>query len=118
MTDSENTLLFLVQGSAEEPYKTTFKKSESNLTAHCTCPAGQVGQYCKHRFGILKGEVKGIVSGNETDVPTVQSWLPGTDVETALREVEEAEIVYDREVKKLKKVLKGYKIKLARALMD
>ncbi len=109
---------FLVQGSAEEPYAVTFNKNGNNLTAHCTCPAGQVGQYCKHRFGILKGISKGIVSGNESQVITVADWLPGTDVEIALNEVEEAEKVYEMEVKKLKKVLTGYKKKLARALMD
>lgn len=43
-------ICFLVQGSAEEPYKVTFKKNGSNLSAYCTCPAGENCQFCKHRF--------------------------------------------------------------------
>jgi hypothetical protein len=41
---------FLVQGSAPSPCKVVFVKEDKNLTATCTCPAGQNGQYCKHRF--------------------------------------------------------------------
>ena len=47
---------FLVQGSAFHPYEVKFlKRSEKNLSAYCTCPAGDNGQYCKHRFSILEG---------------------------------------------------------------
>ena len=114
----DGRVTFFIQGSANEPYTTTFTIRGNNLTAHCTCPAGQVRQYCKHRFGILQGETKGIVSGNEQQAAIVQSWLPGTDVEMALKDLAEAEDVYNREVKKLKATLSGYKKKLARALMD
>jgi uncharacterized Zn finger protein len=83
--------MFLVQGSAVEPYKVTFKKDGSNLSAYCSCPAGENGMYCKHRFRILSGEAEGIVSGNEKDVSMVEGWLPGSDVERAMREVALAE---------------------------
>lgn len=85
------TITFMVQGSAAEPYKVTFKKKESNLSAYCTCPAGENGMYCKHRFRILSGETKGIVSGNENEVALAATWLSGTDVEQAIREVKIAE---------------------------
>ncbi len=85
------TTQFKVQGSAAEPYTTTFKRDGINLIAHCTCPAGEVGQYCKHRLRILSGETDGIVSGNEKDVVIVQSWLKGTDVEAALNGLTEAQ---------------------------
>jgi uncharacterized Zn finger protein len=45
-------ICFLVQGSAEEPYKVTFRKKGNNLSAYCTCPAGENGQYCKHRIEV------------------------------------------------------------------
>ncbi|MEI6972391.1 MAG: SWIM zinc finger family protein [bacterium] len=107
------TIQFKVQGSASEPYATVFKRDGENLTAHCTCPAGEVGQYCKHRLRILSGETEGIVSGNERDVITVQSWLKGTDVETALNDVAQAERRFDEAKRELDKSKK----KLARALM-
>lgn len=107
------TISFKVQGSAAEPYTTTFKREGSNLTAHCSCPAGEMGQYCKHRLNILEGITKGIVSGNEPEVATVVTWLRGTDVEQALQAVRDAEKRYDE----AKKQLDGLKKKLARALM-
>lgn len=84
-------MIFLVQGSAREPYKVTFRKNNNYLSAYCTCPAGDNGQYCKHRFNILGGLSVGIVSGNESDVSVVASWLPGTDVEAAMNAVMDAE---------------------------
>jgi len=107
-------IYFLVQGSAEEPYKVTFQKSGNTLSAYCTCPAGENGQYCKHRFRILGGSAEGIVSGNSDDVMIVKSWLPGTDVEAALLEVTEKEILLE----KAKKDLSAVKKKLARTMND
>lgn len=109
-----NELIFIVQGSAKEPYKVTFKKNGSNLSAYCTCPAGENGQYCKHRFNLLGGITDGVVSGNELDVDIVVSWLFGTDVELALNEIMDAEEKY--EIAKLN--LSLAKKKLARAFRD
>lgn len=107
-------ICFLVQGSAEEPYKVTFKKNGSNLSAYCTCPAGENGQYCKHRFRILDGCNEGIVSSNKDEVMIVRSWLRGTDVEVALMEVAEKERIFE----KVKKDLSIAKKKLARVMLD
>jgi hypothetical protein len=106
--------IFLVQGSAVEPYKVTFRKSEDNLSAYCTCPAGENGQYCKHRFNILGGFSDDIVSGNGDDVAVVVSWLPGTDVENAMNDVMDAEEQF--ESAKLK--LSAAKKQLAKAFRD
>lgn len=105
---------FQVQGSALEPYTVRFMKNGDNLTAHCTCPAGENGQYCKHRFNILSRSTKGIVSGNLSDVHTVASWLPGSDVEKAMTDVKEAEKAFDT----AKKTLSAFKKKLAISMMD
>ena len=105
---------FLVQGSAQEPYKVTFLKENYNLTALCTCPAGENGLYCKHRFRILDGSTQGIVSSNKNDVKTVEAWLIGTDVANAIKEVEEAEKIFAE----AKKNLTNAKKKLARVMID
>ncbi len=107
-------ICFLVQGSAEEPYRVTFQKSENNLSAYCTCPAGTNGQYCKHRIRILCGITHGIVSGNEGKVQIVALWLPGTDVDVALSAVLDAEKQYE----KAKLELSSAKKRLARAFRD
>jgi len=100
---------FLVQGSAVEPYKVTFQRTEQHLSAFCTCPAGINGQYCKHRFSILRGGIEGIVSNNLSEVKIVVDLLVGTDIEYALIEMEQAEIDAER----TKKVLAVAKKKIA-----
>ena len=106
---------FEVQGSASEPYRVTFvRRSPTNLSAYCSCPAGENGQYCKHRFAILDGAENGLVSSNASDIQIVQSWLPGTDVEAALLRVRELE----KEAEKIKRELSSAKHALARAMRD
>jgi uncharacterized Zn finger protein len=108
------SIKFQVQGSASEPYEVVFSREGSNLTATCTCPAGLVGQYCKHRFNILGGAVDGVVSNNENEVATVLGWLPGTDVEAAMNAVAAAEA----EVERAKKAATAAKKALASAMRD
>ena len=85
---------FMVQGSALEPYHVVFTKEGNNLNAYCTCLAGENDLYCKHRFNILDGKTKAIVSNNLDQVPIIQSWLPGSDVEKALNLLGQAEKEY------------------------
>ncbi|MDY6894784.1 MAG: SWIM zinc finger family protein [Thermotogota bacterium] len=106
---------FEVQGSASEPYRVVFvKRSDTNLSAYCSCPAGENGQYCKHRFNILEGITKGIVSDNLEDVKVVQSWLPGTDLEEAIIKMRELE----SEATRIKKELSAAKKVVAKAMRD
>lgn len=92
------TIVFLVQGSAAEPYRVTFQRNENKISAYCSCPAGINGQYCKHRISILKGKSEGIVSDNMSDASVVSSWLPGSNVAKAMSSLEDAE--YDLELAK------------------
>ncbi len=57
---------------------------------------------------------EGIVSGNEAEVATVVSWLPGTDVETAMTQLRDAEV----RLEKTKAEISGLKKKLAKGLHD
>lgn len=101
------TIEFLVKGSSPDPYHVTFTKDGDNLNAFCTCPAGENGQYCKHRFSILSGSENSVVSENKEQVATVQSWLPGSDLEVALMDLAEAEHEYDHAKKHLSKAKKN-----------
>lgn len=105
-------LVFMVKGSSPEPYKVTFTKNKNNINAFCTCLAGENGQYCKHRFAIMAGDGKAVVSSNKDKVVIVKSWLPGSDLEEALMELAEAE----HEHEKAKKRLTAAKKNVARAL--
>ena len=103
--------VFQVQGSAIEPYEVTIQRDRDNLIAYCTCPAGEVGQYCKHRFAILSGNVDKVVRGAE-NVSRAAALLPGTDVEDAWNLVLEAEA----RLEAAKRDLGGAKKKLAQSM--
>lgn len=108
-------IFFEVQGSAPKPYRVSFvRQSSTNLSAYCTCAAGENGQYCKHRFTIMEGQKKGIVSTNADDVKIIQSWLVGTDIEKALLKLRDIE----REAERIKTELTLAKKNLAKALRD
>ena len=106
---------FLIQGSADEPYIVRFiRKSPTNLSAYCSCPAGQNGQYCKHRTTILAGDDCNVVSNNIADIARVQEWSKGTDIQSALNEIHE----FEHQLFELKELLKKSKKKLAIAMRD
>src|SRR6266513_1250299 len=106
-------LEFLVQGSAIEPYRVSFRRNGRNLSAYCTCPAGENGMYCKHRIRILQGLAEAVVSDNTKDVSTVAGWLAGTDVEAALGNV----IFLGKEAERIKNALSAAKKSLAKCLL-
>lgn len=59
-------LIFQVQGSGKQPYKITAEGEGTNFVMYCTCPAGRNGQaFCKHRRGLLYGDVTKVVEGAE-----------------------------------------------------
>jgi uncharacterized Zn finger protein len=105
-------LSFQVKGSSAEPYEVTFIKDGDSLTALCSCPAGQYGNFCKHRISILDGDSEAIVSDNIDRVSTIIDWLQGTDVAAALSEFRETE----RSADPPKTALVAAKRKLARAM--
>jgi uncharacterized Zn finger protein len=105
-------LVFLVTGSSSDAYEVTFIKDGSSLTALCTCPAGQYGNFCKHRIAILDGKYDAISSENADLASKVTEWLVETDVETALAELREAE----KNKECAKEDLATLKRKLARAM--
>ena len=59
-------LTFQVQGSGKRPYNITAEGEGANFIMYCTCPAGRNGQaFCKHRRGLLYGDVTKVVEGAE-----------------------------------------------------
>jgi hypothetical protein len=86
-----DAVTFLVQGSSSSPYVVSFSRVPNTILCKCSCPAGMKGQACKHRLRILRGSTENIISDNLHDVETVSSWLPGSEIERSLLEVERLE---------------------------
>jgi len=109
-------LLFLIQGSASEPYQVEFQFENGQLTGLCSCPAGSIGKHCKHRINLLTGSTKNIVEGME-QVETLLQLLGGTKLEKALNDFIEAERIMDIEIKAAKKKRNNYEHALSRAFL-
>jgi hypothetical protein len=105
---------FLVQGSAPEPYRVSFRRRDpKGISAYCTCPAGESGMSCKHRVRILRGVLEGVVSPNTSDVTVVAGWLPSSDVETALHTIDQLE----KEADRIKRALSAAKQDLSQCFL-
>ena len=77
----EKIVKFLIQGSGKEPYRCTFWKVDNyDLHSACTCPAGEKGQYCKHRFALLEGDITNVVDYSEEDFKELQEMLKSSDI--------------------------------------
>lgn len=94
-------IIFLVQGSSAEPYEVVFQNDDSVLSATCTCQAGAMGQVCKHRVSILEGSASGVVSGNESEIAAVTSWLPSSKLALAMSALAEAEADLEKAKKRV-----------------
>lgn len=103
---------FLVQGSEPVPYEVVFDRKGDRLCATCSCKAGMMGMFCKHRLRILAGDAEGMVSGNTEDLKTLQGWITGSEVERAVHDAVEGE----EEVERAKRKVAAAKKTLAKAM--
>jgi uncharacterized Zn finger protein len=74
---------FLIEGSEGDEYTVVFQVTGTNANAFCTCAAGASGQYCKHRFALMDGDVSRLLSSNTVDVVRLKSLIQGTDLKVA-----------------------------------
>lgn len=106
-------LRFDVTGSQGDLYTIEVGETEgAGLWLTCSCPAGRNGQYCKHRFALLDGDVSALASGNPGDVERLRARLPGSRIAKAFEAIAEREAA----VKKARAAVSAAKQALARAM--
>ena len=110
----EKMIKFLVQGSGKEPYRCTFwKVDDYDLHSACTCPAGKKGQYCKHRFALLEGDITNVVDYSEEDFKELQEMLKSSDIADFYDEFAKA-----KTGEKIKKFLNSFKFGYSEKIFD
>jgi hypothetical protein len=72
----------------------------------CTCPAGQNGQFCKHRFGLIKGEEHELVRSSHP-VFDLQNMVSGRRLEVAINEMVKQERIFQQAQSRLRSVKKS-----------
>lgn len=59
-----STIILKAKSSSGEPYEVEFNISDS-ITVRCNCKAGFFGKLCKHKTGLLAGDVKFLFDTSE-----------------------------------------------------
>lgn len=83
----------VVQEGDSEPFEVVFQREGTNMSASCSCQQGDQSGLCSHRLTLLHGQLGDmmLLEGDEQDVERIPTLLPGTDIEQALKALEEAE---------------------------
>lgn len=100
-------VMFEVAGSDGTLHEVRFMRDdEGNVTAHCTCLAGEYGNYCKHRIDIIEDRLQSIVGDNKNRAGDIQSWVAQSPLGDALFSVRKLEAEADRIKKELSQAKK------------
>jgi uncharacterized Zn finger protein len=84
-------LAFTVEGSRGDEYRIAFEIDREKAAAFCTCQAGNNGLACKHRTGLMDGDVSDLLSGNPEDVTRLRTLLQGTNLAAVYEWAQRAE---------------------------
>lgn len=101
------TFTFRIQGSQEEPYEVAISLSEEALKITCTCKAGSVGQFCKHKMSVLNGDTSALAERGKDDIQGIPKLVYNTEAINVIKKIEDAE----KDIEALKKsqtLLKKY----------
>jgi len=77
----------------------------------CTCPAGEIGQVCKHRLSLLNGDITRLMS-DTAEVERLRDLVRGSKVEKHFQELENLK----SELERLKRLEAAAKKALAREM--
>lgn len=113
LKSQRSEISFLVKGSKPEPYTVTFKFDDKSFIAICTCPAGEEGMHCKHRLGILSGDLSNILKVNKEEVAQLMESYSKSELKILLDMLE----VNEKEIDRLKKDSLSIKKKMAKYMI-
>lgn len=105
---------FLIQGSATEPYLVTVKVSPKKFNIYCNCPAGAIGQNCKHKMQIMQGGKSKIVSNNLQEISNIPKFIAESPLASAIEDLTQLEA----QAEAIKAEISRRKKQIARLLSD
>jgi hypothetical protein len=105
----ENQIEILSKSSSGNPYTVRFYLEKNNVSAFCSCPAGQSRKLCKHIIKIINSEDSILFDTNQKNLMSaIISHLQNTDIPRLISNLRENEILLEKtqeNVKKAKKAL-------------
>ncbi|MCB1533252.1 MAG: hypothetical protein KDJ44_00675 [Rhodoblastus sp.] len=99
--------------SSDEIYSLLAKRTDRGVRFACSCPAGANGTYCKHRIGLIAGDIRKVVDPNENDIAALHEMVATSEIPAAL----DAVAAIERSIDALKADLAKAKKRLAAIMM-
>jgi len=104
----ENYVEILAKSSSGNPYTVRFYLEENEISAYCSCPAGDNRKLCKHVIRIINGDDSILYDSNQKKVfMKIGSHLKRTTIPFLLSEFNETEIILENAQKNAKKAKKA-----------
>jgi len=103
--------VFIKSSNPELCYKVSVNGDRDSLNIICDCPAGSMGQWCKHKTAIVKRD--SVMLFNSKDTPMLNELSESIEGSEIVQTFQELDGV-DKEISELKKKQKGLKQKIAR----
>lgn len=111
----EITLLAKSSSHPDEPYKVVFRYEEGLLRILCNCPAGQFGQFCKHKVSLALKDPKMLFDQKQKDqLDRAYEWVKASSLTDLFDEIRRIE----RELEDMKKRLKSAKAMAGRVMTE
>ena len=61
-------------------YAVKFSFGAGKLHVYCSCPAGVLGKWCKHKMQLISGDVSGAINTSKVDdFVEVQNWVRSSE---------------------------------------
>ncbi len=109
---TEDTIHFPVRSSSTDEIYSVTAELKPSLRITCSCQAGLLGSICKHRMGLLLGDVTSVVEVDAGDVDRLSTVAAASPLGAAMRELDGLEKEFDR----MKKAVAAKKKHIARML--
>ena len=72
-------------------YAVKFSLESGKLHVYCSCPAGVLGKWCKHKMRLISGDVSGVLGSGTADFVEVRNWVRNSELPRLLDEMKLAE---------------------------
>lgn len=85
-------VVLLKSSSQLEPYEITTISDVRALSVHCTCPAGELGKYCKHKAAMVLGDAGALYGDDQSErFAEAQKLIVASPLPTLFAEIADAE---------------------------
>lgn len=109
---TESTPYVEVRGSEGDVYRVSFLRGDGGVKVQCTCRAGLMGQFCRHRLALLAGDRSAMLdNGLGKVLDEALAWPEFVSIKTEIAKLQEVQ----GQIESLEKIKSSLKRVVAKA---